>query len=154
MMSPFRIAATFLIIVLQETGHAAIIAVNSGDSIQAAIYIAKPGDIIEVYSGVYYEHVNINKQLTLRGVGIPVLDATASGSAITLSADGVILEGFRTINSGQWPGEGAKEAGIKIISRNNTVMNNNASNNSNGIFIVGGGNNTITRNTANNNLGF
>ena len=40
---------------------------NEGDgdflSIQAAINAANPGDIIEVYSGNYPEHITINKQI-------------------------------------------------------------------------------------------
>ncbi len=38
--------------------------------------------------------MNVNKQLTMRGIGMPVVDARFSGSAITLAADGIRLEGF------------------------------------------------------------
>lgn len=46
-------------------------------SIQAAVSAAQPGDIIEVHSGTYYENVDVDKQLTLRGVegsGMPELN--------------------------------------------------------------------------------
>ena len=154
MMNPFRIAAACVLIAILGSAYAATVSVYPGSSIQAAIYTAKAGDIIEVHSGVYYEHVDVNKRIKLRGIGMTILDATASGSAITLKTDGIILQGFRTINSGQWPGDGSKEAGIKVLSNDNTIENNNASNNSNGIFIIGGNNNTITGNTASNNLGY
>ncbi|VVB63056.1 Periplasmic copper-binding protein (NosD) [uncultured archaeon] len=153
-MESFRIAAAYLMIILLGSANATTVSVFPGSSIQAAIYTAKAGDVVEVHRGVYYEHVNVNKRITLKGIDMPTLDATASGSAITLKTDGIILKGFRTINSGQWPGDGSKEAGIKVLSNNNIIENNNASNNSNGIFIIGGNNNTITGNTADNNLGY
>jgi parallel beta-helix repeat protein len=153
-MNSLKIALTSLLIVAFGYAEAATIAVNPGDSIQAAIYAAKPNDIIEVHGGIYYEHIKIDKRLTLRGIGRPKLDATASGSAITLKADGVTLEGFNVINSGLWPEDGSGEAGIKVLSSNNTIADNNASNNSNGIFILDGSNNTVRGNTANGNLGF
>jgi parallel beta-helix repeat protein len=154
MMNPLRVAATCVLITILGSAYAATVSVYPGSSIQAAIYTAKAGDVIEVHSGVYYEHVNVDKRITLRGIGMPILDATASGNAITLKTDGIILQGFRMINSGQWPGDGSKEAGIKVLSNNNIIENNNASNNSNGIFVIGGNNNTITGNTVGNNLGY
>lgn len=153
-MNPFRIAAAYFLIAILGSVNAATISVDPGGSIQSAIYEARAGDVIEVHSGVYYEHVNVNKRVILRGIGMPVLDATASGDAITLEADGIVLQGFRTINSGQWPGDGSKEAGIEVLSNNNTIESNNASNNSNGIFIIEGHNNTVYGNTASSNLGF
>ena len=153
-MNPFSIVAAYVLIAILGSAYAATVSVYPGSSIQAAIYTAKSGDIIEVHRGIYYEHVSVNKQITLRGINMPILDATASGSAITLKTDGIILQGFRTINSGLWPGDVSKEAGIKVLSNNNTIENNNASNNSNGIFIIEGNNNTVTGNNASNNLGY
>lgn len=73
-------------------------------SIQAAIDAADPDDTIEVHSGAYNENVNVTKQLILKGIdtgsGKPVVDAGGSGSAITLSADGITLEGFTATNAG------------------------------------------------------
>jgi len=118
--------------------------------IQAAIDDASPSDEIRVESGTYYENVVINKQLTLRGIdtgfGMPVVDAGGSGSTITLSADGITLEGFEAINSGDWP-----EAGINISSNNNIVKGNKANNNSYHGICIRSNDNTIRGNTANGN---
>ena len=120
-------------------------------TIQAAIDDASPGDEIHVDSGTYYENVVVNKQLTLRGIdtgaGIPVVDASNSGHAINLSADGIILEGFTATNASMFG-----HAGIRIISNNNIITNNNVSNNNRfGIFITYSSGNTFTNNDVNNN---
>jgi len=115
-------------------------------SIQAAIDVVGPGDTIEVHSGIYYEHVNVAKQLILRGIdtgtGKPVVDARYSRSAIVLSADGITLEGFTATYSGDCP-----YAGIKITSSNNTITGNTVSNNNKGIYFSSSSNNVITNNT-------
>jgi len=72
--------------------QASLLKVSSGDSIQGAISAAHPCDTILVEKGTYYEHLQASKPIVLKGIGFPVLDATASGSACTISADGVIFE--------------------------------------------------------------
>jgi len=115
-------------------------------TIQAAIDDASPGDEIHVDSGTYYENVNVTKRLNLRGIGMPVVNATGSGSAITLAADGIILEGFTTTRAGSYP-----YAGIKVNSNNNTLSGNNASINAYGILISSSSNNTLSGNNVSNN---
>ena len=115
-------------------------------TIQAAINDANPGNEIHVDSGTYYENVIVNKKLILHGIGMPVVDARGSGSAITLSADGITLEGFTAKGAGSNP-----EAGIKVRSNNNTLRGNNASNNNNGIYLWSSINNTLINNNASSN---
>ncbi len=119
--------------------------------IQAAIEAADLYDTIEVHSGTYYEHVNVNKQLILNcvdtGSGKPVVDASGSDSAITLSANGITFEGFTVTNSGNLHGG----VGIKVTSNNNTITGNTASNNWYGIRFRDSCNNNITGNTVSNN---
>src|SRR5438874_7115194 len=55
---------------LAVPAHAATIDVYPGDSIQAAIGQAAPGDTIVVHPGIYHQSVLVNKDhITLRGAG-------------------------------------------------------------------------------------
>ena len=67
--------------------------------IQDAINNASVGDTILVHSSVYYENVVVNKSVSLRGIGQPVVDASGKGDVITLTADGITLEGFNVTNT-------------------------------------------------------
>ena len=105
--------------------------------IQDAIDNASLGDTILVYSGIYHENVNVDKQLTLRGIGMP-----EDVGKITLAADGIILEGF---NAGD---------GIMVTSNNNTLTGNKASSAPGyggvyGIYLSSSNNNTLIDNKAN-----
>jgi|GEM_PF-1184378 len=120
--------------------------INNGinySAIQEAINDASSGDEIHVDSGTYYENVFVDRQLILRGFdiggGMPVVDANGVGNPITLTADGVFLDGFNAHNS-------SSNNGIEVVSSNNIIFNNNVSNNYYGIHLASGGN-TLTNNT-------
>jgi nitrous oxidase accessory protein len=167
----FRIAVGIAVLVLLLAGgvSAATLTVNASSGanytkIQDAVNNASAGDTILVYSGIYYENVNVTKQLILRGIdngrGKPVVDGSER-SAIEIKASGVTLDGFNPRNS---------SLGIYVNSNNNTILNNNASNgakielinsnnnilsdnlanyNSYGIYLEDSNNNTLSGNTAN-----
>jgi parallel beta-helix repeat protein len=104
-------------------------------NIQQAIDTSHVEDTVLVHSGTYYENVYISRKITLRGVdtgkGKPVVNAGRSGSAITLYANKVTLEGFNFSKSGSC---GCGNAGIKIMSNNSTIFGNVAYENKYGIY--------------------
>lgn len=114
-------------------------------SIQAAIDAASPGDVVEVGGGTYRENLVVDMSLVLRGAGNgaekPIVDAGGRGSAVTLVADGVRLEGFVLENAGfGW-------AGIEVRSKDNLIRGNLVTDNSwYGIFLDGSSGSVIEEN--------
>ena len=139
------------------TSAATIYVPDDYAKIQWAVDNATTGDIIIVESGTYHENVIVDKQLILRGVdtgfGRPVIDANYLGSPVTLSADGITLEGFEVRHSGEVLG--SFDCGIKVwFSNGNVVRNNTIRNNFDGILNWNSNNSTITSNTVINNHHF
>jgi parallel beta-helix repeat protein len=115
--------------------------------IQEAIDAANEGDMISIESGIYPESLNLSKRLTLRGLntggGKPAL--VNNSSIIIVSANRSIVDGFNI--------SGSKEAGIKIISMENTLLGNDIRQNSLGIDVLSGGNIITRNNVSDNDLG-
>lgn len=145
------ILAVCFVVALAEGGTVTVCP-NGCDysSPKAAIFAAREGDVVLVESGRYYDHLKIDKKITLRGAdtggGMPVLDATGYASPLTVTADGVVVEGMRLLNGG--PGS----AGILVLSDGNVIRDNDASNNYVGIHLLGSSNSTVRGNTASGNL--
>ncbi len=111
----------FAAVVLTATvAHSATLPVSPGDSIQAAINAASPGDTISFAAGCYAVSapVQINKSLTLSGpqagvdprpsmgsgrvAGSPseaVIEGTGVGVVLLIYADGVTVEGLEIANA-------------------------------------------------------
>lgn len=112
--------------------------------IQDAINAAMPGSTIDVGAGNYRESINVTKPLRLIGTGLPTVDAGGVGSAITISADGVVLQGFKAVN--------AAESGIDVLSSGNMIRDNFVEDNQGyGINLYFAGNNTLADNVATGN---
>ncbi len=148
------LAAVLMIVLIAATIISLVICVNAsvtvkpGDRIQAAIDAADRGEIIDVYSGTYQESLVINKPVILKGIdsgsGLPLVE-TENNPAITLKADGIVLEGFRAKSASGW----TEDAGILVLSNNNLIRNNTATGNGNvGLLLQECHNNTLVGNVA------
>ena len=137
----------FVLVLVDSAGSATWIVPSPNlTTIQAAVNAAAAGDTIEIQTGIYKENVIVNKQLTLIGSGLPVVNADGSGDAITLSANGCTLKGFVVKNSG------STQCGIRVTSNENTISENTVTGNSYGIFLVTSTrDNSIILNNVNNN---
>jgi parallel beta-helix repeat protein len=115
------------------------------DSIQKAINNASvmPGDIIEVMNNntsPYYEHLYVNKSLTIRKYAghHPIIDGKGTGTLVSINASNVVLTGFTIRNA---------ESGIRVSSCNNCISANTIWSMSDyGIFVCGLGNHSIIGN--------
>ena len=93
-------------------------------AIQGAIDASSAGDLILVRGGIYRERIDVNKAVTLQGIDMPVLDGGGSEgneSIITLSADGVVLDGFEIKNTSRMSEDGG--VGLKVASCHNLIKN-------------------------------
>ena len=71
-------------------------------SIQKAIDIAQHGDTILVYPGIYKEkNIIIQKSVTLKGIGYPVLDGENKYAIISIKANNTTIEGFKMQHTGR-----------------------------------------------------
>jgi nitrous oxidase accessory protein len=91
-----------LVLALLCTGPswAATQAVAPGESIQAAIERAAPGDIIEIARARYVENLRIDKPLTLRGIDRPTLSGGLKDDTIRVTATDVVIDGLIVRDSG------------------------------------------------------
>ena len=109
-----------------SNSYAAVHDVREGDSIQAAIEAAAPGDIIQVHPGLYRETVYVDKDdITLRGVvedgEWPNLEGDKQlNDAILYSGNGFTVEWFKITN---YKGNAIMgQAGNNFSIRNNWVV--------------------------------
>lgn len=108
---------------------AAVWRVHPGESINATVQQAAPGDIIQVERGDYLENVVIDRTLTLQGIDRPTLSGGNQGDVLRVKATDVVIEGLIIRDSGA--DLTAQNAGIyvepgadrAIIRRNDLAYN-------------------------------
>ncbi|WP_445954532.1 nitrous oxide reductase family maturation protein NosD [Thauera sp. SDU_THAU2] len=93
-------AANLLPMLAAPAAAAEVWRVKAGESIQAAIDRAAPGDTIEVERARYFGHLLIDKPLTLRGIERPTIDGELKENTISVKAEDVTIEGLIIANSG------------------------------------------------------
>lgn len=99
---------------------AAVLHVQSGASINAAIARAQAGDTLLIEAGVYQERVVVDKPLTLQGKGHPTITAQGQGDTIRINAADVTLTGLIIRDSGE--DLTAQNAGIYIVPGSHRVQ--------------------------------
>jgi len=144
------------------------------DTIQAAINVPQTldGHTILVDAGIYYEHIIVNKAVSLIGEdrSKTIIDGNGTGTVVRSIASDVEIEEFTVQNGGDVPNSGIiigscinnairdsvirnNAYGIELLKSNgssifeNTIMNNSWA----GIYIHDSNENTIHGNTITNN---
>ena len=107
-------------------------------SIRDGIRQASDGDTVWVEAGVYAEkNIVIVKKISLIGDHLPVLDGEKKYEIISVKADGVVVDGFRLINTGVSSLQDI--AAIRIYGRRDVVIRNNVLDNTFfGIYVEAG----------------
>lgn len=115
-------------------------------NITTAINRAATGDTILVDAGHYKEkNLVINKSIILKGINYPVLNGEKKYEIISITANGVIIEGFKIKQSGISSMEDL--SGIKIYDcKNVSIKNNILEDTFFGIYIQNGFNCIIENN--------
>lgn len=123
-------------------------------TIQAAIDAATPGDTIMVAPGTYYEHVVINKTLSLVGEDkeTTIIDGNATGIVVKIAEKNVKFTGFTVRRSGQSPWT-ASGIFFDFNSVNSNVSDNIVVDNYHGIYVEASAGNVISSNNISSNTG-
>jgi nitrous oxidase accessory protein len=107
-------------------------------SIKKAIAIAKSGDTIKVFPGVYKEkNIIIDKRIVFLGEDFPVLDGEKKYEVVSVKADSVVIKGFKIVNSGHAALD--DPCGIKVYNKSFVHIENNIlDDNFFGVYIQNG----------------
>ncbi len=128
----------------------ATLIVTPGDSIQDAIDVADPGDIIQVWNGTYHERLTINKPLSLIGnhSASTVIWGNGTGDVVSaVSASQVNITGFTIHGSGP---DNNDDFGLELSSSpNSKVENIHFVNNTNHLNVFSSGDCTVRGNIFN-----
>jgi len=133
-----------------ESEPATIFVPDDYEKIQWAIGNATDGDTIFVRAGTYYEHVIINKSLSLIGESTASTEIRGNewnNPAVEIDADNVKIENFTIrLPKCMWGvGSGISVGGqFNVTIQNNNIRNMHAY--GTGISLSGSSNNTISRN--------
>jgi parallel beta-helix repeat protein len=121
--------------------------------IQDAINDASDGDTVFVFNGIYsHNEITVDKSILLIGEdknNTIITDGYFATPLVSITADGVIMKGFKLLNNDQY-------FGIILCSDNNLIMNNIIADCRIGIEIINVdvGNNTISENIIESNSEF
>jgi nitrous oxidase accessory protein len=106
----------------------------SASPLQARIDAARDGDLIEIGPGTYRGDLWIDRRVTLRGSGRPVLLGSGGGSVVRIRAGGATVEGL-DVDGGGGGDLGRDPSGIHIAAKNVTVRDCRIANSLFGIYL-------------------
>lgn len=123
--------------------------INCFSKIQDAINASAKDYTIFVNNGLYFEHLNITKSITIIGEdnNKTIIEGEYNGNIISIISDNVIIKNFTIQNSG----EKLNNSGIQILSNNNLIVNNLILNSSIGIYLKQCYKNIVKQNIFENN---
>ncbi len=136
LMKNLTVLICFILCAWAATARTWVVAPGTAlSSIKAAISQARPFDTVLVRAGEYREgSLTVDKPLTLRGAGWPVLDGENKYQPLGIRSNYVSVSGFRVIRCGAQSMEDM--AGIKVYNaRNVYIFNNDLENNYFGIYL-------------------
>ena len=113
-------------------------------SLSKVIAAAKEGDTILVEPGLYEGNLVIDKPLTLKGKGRPVIRGEGKGSVVTVLAGPTVIEGFLIEHSGG--GLEAEDSGVLLRSSGNRIVDNELRDVLYGIYFFGADHNQVSGN--------
>lgn len=135
--------------VLVEADENIIRVPSDFSTIQEAINASPLGSMILVTGGTYHEHLIVNKAVRLVGVDRTntIVDGDNNGTAITVAADNVLIDGFTIRNCSEEP-YSFNHGSIHLLQCENCTISNNlvTQNVCHGIYLEHSDNNTVLNN--------
>ena len=130
--------------------------VDPGESIQAAVDAADPGDTIIVRDGIYTENINVYKRLIIfseNGSASTIVQAAIPDDHVfEITANHVNLSGFAVENATQGTTPPYSGGVYLYYVEHCNISDNTVSNNFGGIGLIYSNNNIISNNNASSNM--
>jgi parallel beta-helix repeat protein len=122
-------------------------------TIQAAVDHAAIGDTVQVAPGIYYEHVYVNKSVTIAGENpqTTIVDGTANGTIFDLDGSNIYISGFTIRNAGN-SGNAITSSKETVTNDNDWISNNIITTSQYGVYLSYSTGNRIFSNTFINNV--